>query len=265
MFNKKISSSGGKARAKIQKQETKDRIDEYNKNPNICLNCNSPILAPYSKPLRDTKVKKFCCLSCATSFNNRGKIKNPKGNNGQNNKATIIDNLSDEQIIDAFNTSDNLKEFSLKLGYKTAVQKNNKSMIKRLELLNLDIEEIIYKEKKKIIYEQTKEDIFERRSNWQSARSAIQRDARKIYQNSDKPKKCIVCGYDKHYEVAHIKAVSEFNDDTFISEINDINNLIALCPNHHWEYDNIGLDISMYIDKKVEVEIDLNSDNEVLI
>ena len=25
---------------------------------------------------------------------------------------------------------------------------------------------------------------------------------------------------------------------TTIEEINNINNLIGLCPNHHWEYDN---------------------------
>ena len=57
----------------------------------------------------------------------------------------------------------------------------------------------------------------------------------------------MVCGYDKTYEVAHIKAVSEFSDDALISEINDINNLIALCPNHHWEFDHLQLDISEYI------------------
>ena len=45
--------------------------------------------------------------------------------------------------------------------------------------------------------------------------------------------KCIICGYNKHIEVAHIKAVSEFDDSALISEINALNNLIPLCPNHH--------------------------------
>ena len=31
------------------------------------------------------------------------------------------------------------------------------------------------------------------------------------------------------------------------AKINNIDNLIALCPNHHWEYDNNGLDISPYL------------------
>ena len=47
--------------------------------------------------------------------------------------------------------------------------------------------------------------------------------------------------------MAHIKAVSDYDNDTLISEINDINNLVALCPNHHWEYDNNLLDLTEYI------------------
>ena len=84
-----------------------------------------------------------------------------------------------------------------------------------------------------------------------TARSYIQKYARIIYQNSNKPKQCICCNYDKHYEVAHIKAVSDFNDDTLISEINDIDNLIALCPNHHWEYDNTDFDITPYLNEAI--------------
>lgn len=93
----------------------------------------------------------------------------------------------------------------------------------------------------------TKGELYFDRANWQSARSAIQKYARIVYMNSDKPKKCAICGYDKHFEVVHIKSVSSFSDDTLISEINDIENLVALCPNHHWEYDNTNFDINTYI------------------
>ena len=50
-------------------------------------------------------------------------------------------------------------------------------------------------------------------------------------------KTCTICGYDKYYEVCHIKSVSDFSDDSLISEINSLDNLVALCPNHHKEYD----------------------------
>lgn len=75
------------------------------------------------------------------------------------------------------------------------------------------------------------------RRNYQ-AYSAIRELARKIYRKSDKPKECIICGYSIYYEVCHKKAISSFSDETTISEINSLDNLIALCPNHHYELDN---------------------------
>ena len=87
------------------------------------------------------------------------------------------------------------------------------------------------------VSKRTKGELFANRRNWQSARSAIRRDAQEVFNKSNKSKQCIICGYDKHIEIAHVKAVSEFNDEALVSEINHIDNLIALCPNHHWEYD----------------------------
>ncbi len=52
-------------------------------------------------------------------------------------------------------------------------------------------------------------------------------------------KSCEHCSYNKHYEVCHKKAISDFDKTTTsIAVVNDIANLIALCPNCHWEYDN---------------------------
>lgn len=53
MSESKHGSAGGKARALLQKEEAKQRIDEYNQNPNLCLCCNKPILAPYDKKLQE--------------------------------------------------------------------------------------------------------------------------------------------------------------------------------------------------------------------
>lgn len=67
--------------------------------------------------------------------------------------------------------------------------------------------------------------------------SQIRGFARRILNKSDRAKICI-CGYSKHVEVCHIKAISSFSPDSLISEINDIDNLTYLCPNCHWEFDN---------------------------
>ena len=50
--------------------------------------------------------------------------------------------------------------------------------------------------------------------------------------------KCMNCGYDKHVEICHIKPVSSFPETAMVSEVNDLTNLIALCPNCHWEFDH---------------------------
>jgi hypothetical protein len=97
----------------------------------------------------------------------------------------------------------------------------------------------------------TKGDLFLSRKNWQSARSIIQKNANKTYLKSNNSKKCKICGYDLFIEIAHIKSVSSFPATTLISEINSIDNLIALCRNHHWEYDNGFL--NLVADERIEL------------
>ncbi len=50
---------------------------------------------------------------------------------------------------------------------------------------------------------------------------------------------CVNCGYDKHVEIAHIHSIADFPIDTLISIVNDPSNLKPLCPNCHWEFDNL--------------------------
>lgn len=66
----------------------------------------------------------------------------------------------------------------------------------------------------------------------------IRQIARNTYRRSDRPKHCIICGYDNHYEVCHKRPIQDFPNNTPIAQINEIDNLVALCPNHHWEFDN---------------------------
>jgi len=60
--------------------------------------------------------------------------------------------------------------------------------------------------------------------------------ARVAYRKSSRPKACAVCGYDTHYAMCHIRPINDFlPTDTVVSELC---NLVALCPNHHWEFDH---------------------------
>lgn len=57
-------------------------------------------------------------------------------------------------------------------------------------------------------------------------------------------KPCANCGYDKHVELCHIKAVSSFPDSALLEEVNHPDNVIQLCRNCHWEFDNGILNLS---------------------
>lgn len=67
--------------------------------------------------------------------------------------------------------------------------------------------------------------------------------ARKKYIQSGLPQWCVYCGYSTHFDVAHIKDVKSFDLEATVSEINDLSNLVALCKNHHWEFDHGALEI----------------------
>ena len=69
----------------------------------------------------------------------------------------------------------------------------------------------------------------------------IRNHSRLVYKSYYK-KECLICKYNKHTDVCHIKPVSEFPETTQISVVNDISNLTELCPNCHWELDHNLID-----------------------
>lgn len=57
--------------------------------------------------------------------------------------------------------------------------------------------------------------------------------------NADLTKKqCSNCGYSKHIELCHRRAVANFPENATIGEVNAPENNVVLCPNCHWEFDN---------------------------
>jgi dynactin complex subunit len=65
----------------------------------------------------------------------------------------------------------------------------------------------------------------------------IRSQARKKYKNSSKNMNCVHCKHSGSTQVCHIKAISDFDKLSTIEEINDITNLIGLCPNCHIDLD----------------------------
>lgn len=214
--------------------EHKRTINEanYNLDPKLCAFCNKPL--PYDK-----RRNKFCGHSCSAKMGNKGLVKNPKGVNGITR--SILNNVPDEDFVKCVKSSSTWVELGNKLGYKGRISSNvQKNILKRVQKLekSFDLAGNFITTPKELIKDQTKDKIFELSKNWQAGRTAIRKNACKVFKESGKEYKCLECGYDKHVEIAHIKAVSEFDGDCYMEEINHIDNLMALCPNHHWEYDN---------------------------
>jgi hypothetical protein len=114
----------------------------------------------------------------------------------------------------------------------------NNNGIKRVKKLYKNNKKTERKSEKINISDLTKGEIFKRYGSYQGGRSMICKNAKRAYNESGRDKKCFECGYERKIDIAHIRSVSSFPLDSKISEINDINNLLALCPNHHSEFDD---------------------------
>ena len=71
----------------------------------------------------------------------------------------------------------------------------------------------------------------------------IRNHAHKVMNINNISKQCKVCQYNYYVELCHIKSISDFEDTSPLSEINSLDNLIYLCPNHHKELDGGILDL----------------------
>ena len=87
-----------------------------------------------------------------------------------------------------------------------------------------------------IIRDMTLSDAIYEKHHRSSAYALVRSRARASV--ASEPVVCEKCGYDKHVEVAHRKAVADFSDYTMLSVINARSNLMLLCPNCHWEFDH---------------------------
>ena len=110
MSNNKLTySQAGKLGAekgyKKIKELEENRIKEYNKNPNLCNNCEKPL--DYSK-----KDNKFCSKSCSVSYNNLGRKRNYK--TGKNAKKNCL-NCGKETTNQKYCSNKCQQEFNYKI------------------------------------------------------------------------------------------------------------------------------------------------------
>jgi hypothetical protein len=246
-----IQSKGGKIMAIIQRQEA---LLKYYKAPNICKSCGEVILVRGEEKISLVKVRKFCDRSCSASFNN-SKFPKRKGiksgpclkcgdlilytynskkrsyrKRSQCDKCSVIRKEKSKSIISC-------------LGCTTSVETNNKRkkycgeclLRRRSEIAK---EHNFCREDSQHIRHKTKKEIKSQSKYWTQYRVRIQKHAKRTLEKSGRKKQCAHCGYSLHVDTCHIKDVKDFPDTATVSEINSLDNLIYLCKNHHWEFDN---------------------------
>lgn len=91
--------------------------------------------------------------------------------------------------------------------------------------------------KPKAVEERTLQEVIYTNHHKSSAFALVRALARTVAKSLGY-KSCVNCKYEKHYEVCHIKAIGDFPLTAKLIEINSPDNLLCLCPNCHWEFDN---------------------------
>lgn len=177
-------------------KSTRERaLDKYYQNPNTCNYCQEVIQVKPKERIHDVRRRKFCNKSCAASYNNS---KSPKRTVLENK---ICPKCKGRKTKDA--------EFCRACSKKETLEKFRNKTISQVMLKNQQITH---------------------------AYSPIRSDARRFMEESGIPKACEICGHSNTVEVAHLKAIKDFDPaTTLVKEVNSLNNLMYLCPNHHKE------------------------------
>lgn len=63
--------------------------------------------------------------------------------------------------------------------------------------------------------------------------SYLRKQAHKKMELNNIIKKCELCDFDLVVELCHIKSISSFPETALVKEVNSLNNMKYLCPNHH--------------------------------
>jgi hypothetical protein len=199
----------------------REALDGYYSNPNYCLYCGKLVPVRAHEKACYVQRKKFCNKSCSAKYNNSKYPKRSLSKRFCKICGKLLSRYSESGKLTYRIVCDQcLPSYMANRYYGQGSSGREKS-----------------------IGENTKGELFSLKGK-SRARAAISRHARQVYVGANRTLDCLVCGYKIYTEVCHIKPVHEFSDETLIKEINTIDNLMSMCPNHHKEYDWGLLDLN---------------------
>lgn len=201
------------------KRRREEALAAYYANPVYCQNpgCGHVIEVGPKDKIYDVRRRKFCSHSCAAQFNNLGVRRNGGGADFTDRAFGICEMCGRQVAYRKMATRSYKKKPHCRscVGVLSAIKRGQTPM-----------------------GQQTKGQVVKSSSTAQLGRAKITGNARAVFWASDESKCCKVCGYERHIEVCHKRPIKDWPDEALVSEINNLMNLVALCPTHHWELDN---------------------------
>lgn len=176
------------------------------KSAAILLKCSNPSCVNEIRRTKSTlSPRNFCSTSCSTTVTNVGNSRNPR-------KSRVCSSCKTE-----FMPSKKHRSLLICLDCKSIP-----SIVEKAKYATkTDYEKMISVDGKHPSWVASHIRLFNRSWN---------KDLRKI--------PCQKCGYSLHVDLAHIKAVKEFEGSALMKDINDPDNILVLCKNCHWEFDH---------------------------
>lgn len=181
-------------------------LKAYYANPNFCEHCAEVISVGEHQKVCIVRSKRFCGQSCAAKFNN---------------------------TTTAFPKRKRTPKVCVKCGERHATTRPRQDGSLNYNKLCADC----HVDKYQRLAEATKSE---------SSHSQIRGHARKVMKDAGLSCLCAVpgCDYTHFAECCHRTPVKDFPPDTKLKDMNSVDNLVALCPNHHWDFDHGLLTLS---------------------
>lgn len=155
-----------------------------------------------SQPLKGINQKKFCSRSCAATHNNKVFQKRKAVLRKCRTCNNMIGGAKYGQRVHCFNCINDKKHY--------------KGIPMELQTIG---------------------DVVRRAGS--NRYDGIRMHARSLYKKELNNPRCESCGYNKHVELCHKRAISTFDKNALVAEVNHRDNIIILCPNCHWEFDHV--------------------------
>jgi|10_taG_2_1085330.scaffolds.fasta_scaffold39731_3 hypothetical protein len=219
-------------------------LEEYYRDPTICKQCKKPIPIPDHRQVWAVRSQSFCGKSCVAAY----RAKDP-----DDSWAPVSPKLIErpckhcgDMILVERRKDGRVSQRKVCDDCAPTAPTEKPCNYCNILIPNTRTEGGSWSRKKvcdtcRSIDSMTFGSLKRRRHSLRAVQSIIRNHARLIYGKANKVLECYICSYDATVHIAHIKAVQEFSDDDLIVDINNINNLMALCPNHHWEHDHGGI------------------------